>query len=80
MATPVSVLDQAPVVPAVVVALRVVPSKILTVELASAVPEKAMVPSVSKELLAGPFMIGAAGTIVSTVKVRSAGLWSSLPA
>lgn len=56
-----------------------VASNTSTVELASAVPDMVLVPSVSKELLAGLVITGAVGALLSsfTVKVCCA---STLPA
>ena len=56
---------QLPLASACVVPLEVVPSKSVTVLLASAVPAKVMLPSVSKLLLAGLLITGALGAVTS---------------
>jgi hypothetical protein len=44
------------------------------------VPEKVKLPVLLRLLSAGAVMLGASGAVASTVKLRSAGVGSSLPA
>src|SRR5215218_3998380 len=78
------VLVQAPLASTCVAPLEESPEAVAsntsTVELASAVPERVMVPSVSKELSAGLVIAGASGAVVSTFQVRLAGVGSAPPA
>ena len=72
--------DQVPAAFAVVVPRDVVPSRISTVELASAVPDSVKVCAPRTAPFAGAVIAGAAGACVSTVQVRVAGVPSVLPA